>query len=732
MLLLSGQVELNPGPYKPKYPCQICSKAVKWGDRALACDNCDQWYHVTCMTMSSEEYHHLANTSTTWICKICNAPNYSKLYDSISTDENSFSSLSSHDSENSDLGMDSSNSSLGSPIATSSPKRPTYQSPKRTIKSLRVVVLNFQSIKNKVNETQVLIDSSDPDIIIGTETWLNKDISSAEVLPTNFQVFRNDRQDSHGGVLIAVRDDITCSPVLISQKVELVSVKLHLNRVKSIIISSFYRPPNATQDTYSQAAADELSKLRTDHPKSDFWVGGDFNLPDIDWSSLTVTSTQYPHSMSEMYLDIVRHCSVEQMINFPTRGSKTLDIFLTSSPGLIDRCKPLPGVGDHDAILIDTLIKPRRVKPSPRTIYLWDKANMEELKAGVTCYVTEFNSTTFTSTNSMWTSFRDNILGPLDKHVPHKLTRSRFTNPWMDTTTRRLARRKNRAFKKAKTTGRARDHRRYLKLKTTCQKSIRQAHNNYMRDIISPDATQNPKKFWSFIKGKKQESSGVAPLRHEDGTLHSNSQTKAEILNTQFKSVFTKEVLSTMPDKGDSPYSPMEPINVTVEGVLKLLQNIKPHKATGPDSIPARLLKELSHQLAPALTRIYRDTLEAGEVPDDWKMAHIVPIFKKGDKSKASNYRPVSLTAICSKLMEHILHSNIITHLERHSILTEAQHGFRSRRSCETQLIYTVHELARGLSEGKQIDAILLDFSKAFDKVPHERLLYKLHYYGGP
>ena len=111
-------------------------------------------------------------------------------------------------------------------------------------------------------------------------------------------------------------------------------------------------------------------------------------------------------------------------------------------------------------------------------------------------------------------------------------------------------------------------------------------------------------------------------------------------------------------------------------------------------------------------------------------MAHIVPIFKKGDKSKASNYRPVSLTVICSKLMENILHSNIITNLEQPSILTEVQHGFRSRRSCENQVIYTVHELARSLSEGKQIDALLLHLSKAFDKVPHEQLLYKLHYCG--
>jgi hypothetical protein len=233
-----------------------------------------------------------------------------------------------------------------------------------------------------------------------------------------------------------------------------------------------------------------------------------------------------------------------------------------------------------------------------------------------------------------------------------------------------------------------------------------------MRDIISPDAAKNPKKFWSFIKGKKQESSGVSPLRQTDGTLNSNPHTKAEILNCPFKSVFTKEDMSSMTDKGDSPHNTMDPIIVTIPGVEKLLKNIKPYKATGPDSIPARLLNELSVQLAPVLTYIYQKSITAGEVPDDWKMAHAVPIF------------------ICSKLMEHILHSNIMSHFEKHAILTEAQHGFRSRRSCESQLIYTVHELTKGLSEGKQIDIILLDFSKAFDKVPHERLIHKLHYYG--
>ena len=101
-----------------------------------------------------------------------------------------------------------------------------------------------------------------------------------------------------------------------------------------------------------------------------------------------------------------------------------------------------------------------------------------------------------------------------------------------------------------------------------------------------------------------------------------------------------------MPDKGDSPHNTMDPIIVTTSGIEQLLKTIKPYKATGPDSIPARLLNELSVQLAPALTYIYQKSITTGEVPDDWTMAHVVPIFKKGDRSKSSNNKPVSLTSI--------------------------------------------------------------------------------------
>lgn len=105
-------------------------------------------------------------------------------------------------------------------------------------------------------------------------------------------------------------------------------------------------------------------------------------------------------------------------------------------------------------------------------------------------------------------------------------------------------------------------------------------------------------------------------------------------------------------------------------------------------------------------------------------------MFKKGDRHKPANYRPVSLTSICCKILEHIVHSHVMSHLDSHQMFNDAQHGFRKSHSCESQLILTIQDLASGLNDGEQIDAVLLDFSKAFDKVPHQRLLEKLQHYG--
>ena len=178
------------------------------------------------------------------------------------------------------------------------------------------------------------------------------------------------------------------------------------------------------------------------------------------------------------------------------------------------------------------------------------------------------------------------------------------------------------------------------------------------------------------------------------------------------------------------PYPDIGPISVTEPGVQKLLLNIVESKSSGPDNIPNRLLKELAIELAPILTSLFNQSLAEGAVPLDWTNANIAPIYKKEDKHLASNYRPVSLTCVCSKLLEHIVVKHIMDHLDHHTILTDLQHGFRRNRSCTTQLLMTVADLDSYHDSNIQVDINILDFSKAFDVVSHRKLLAKIGHYG--
>jgi hypothetical protein len=187
--------------------------------------------------------------------------------------------------------------------------------------------------------------------------------------------------------------------------------------------------------------------------------------------------------------------------------------------------------------------------------------------------------------------------------------------------------------------------------------------------------------------------------------------------------VFTKKNLNNCPNKGNSPYQAMSDIKINCKGVTKLLKNQNIHKTTGPDSIPSFILKSAADQLVLILTDIFQTTIDTGEVPQDWRDANIVPLFKKDERYLASNYSPVSLTSITCIILEHIVHSNIIDHFDKNKILTNPQHGFRKKRSYESKLIVTIHEIASKLEKGSQVvDIILLDFAKAFDKVPHQNM----------
>ena len=147
----------------------------------------------------------------------------------------------------------------------------------------------------------------------------------------------------------------------------------------------------------------------------------------------------------------------------------------------------------------------------------------------------------------------------------------------------------------------------------------------------------------------------------------------------------------------------MGEITVDPKGVLKLLNNLNIHKVSWPDGLSARVLKECSSEISPMLALIYNESLAPSTVPDDWRQANVAPVFKKGEKYNAADYRPVSLTCICCKTLEHIIVSNIIKHLAFGSILADCQHDFRSQRSCEIQLVQFYNDMVSNLDGARDL-----------------------------
>ena len=174
----------------------------------------------------------------------------------------------------------------------------------------------------------------------------------------------------------------------------------------------------------------------------------------------------------------------------------------------------------------------------------------------------------------------------------------------------------------------------------------------------------------------------------------------------------------------------MASIVLNIDEIKTLLSKIDENKAAGPDDIYGKILKEGSDSIALALYLIFNRSLNFCELPEDWKIAHVVPVFKKGSKDDVGNYRPVSLTSLVVKILEKLLKSRIENHLEDKKILNNTQHGFRKGKSCQSNLLEFMEVITDWVDGGDPVDIIYMDLSKAFDKVPHARLMYKLMHCG--
>jgi len=512
--------------------------------------------------------------------------------------------------------------------------------------------------------------------------------------------------------------------------------KLQILNNRPLYICSFYRPPNNNaipisilKDSLSDIFNNETSQL------PQILLAGDFNSPSISWTDgigQVNPNPTYGTEVNQLLLESVNEFGLDQLVTEPTRGGNILDLLFSTNSESIDNVEVIPGMSDHEAVYCELTLKNRPESDDIKhPIFLYDRGNMTQLKLDLSAFQTEFlTSDPYSNTvQENWESFKQAINTAINENIPQTMSRATKELPWITRNIKRQMKQRKRLYNKAKHLQTAEAWQDYRTAKNNVTTLIRESHKNYQNKMFSNDSGINYKKFWKYIKTVRKDSHGIAPLKVDNSLVH-HSEGQAEILNKQFQSVFTKEDLSDVPECSGSAVPPLHNVTISIDGVKKLLSTLDSSKSCGPDNIPARILKYCSDEIAPILTVIFTQSLNSGNLPEDWLTANITPIFKKGDRAHPTNYRPISLTSICCKLLEHILYHCITEHLNTYQILSDKQYGFRPNHSCESQLLRVVEEIQLAMDHHLSVDLIFIDFRKAFDTVPHQRLLKKLHHYG--
>ena len=284
-----------------------------------------------------------------------------------------------------------------------------------------------------------------------------------------------------------------------------------------------------------------------------------------------------------------------------------------------------------------------------------------------------------------------------------------------------------------KHTGKDKDYEAYKEALNAATNEVRKSKLNFEHKLAQ-NIKSDSKSFYAYVRSKQNVRDKVGPLEDNFGNIVTQGFLMAEELNMHFSSVFTREDTSSLPVPETkfrgSEGERLGQLVVTPEVVASKINNMKENKSPGVDGISPKILKETVEQISTPLAHVFNMSLQEGIVSLEWKEANIVPLFKKGSRNKSVNYRPVSLTSVICKLLETIIRDHMMDFLVKHKLINPSQHGFLKARSCLTNLLCFFEEITKLVDEGSPVDIIYLDFQKAFDKVPHQRLILKLKSHG--
>ena len=601
---------------------------------------------------------------------------------------------------------------------------------------------------SKLNDFHGHILHAKPDVVILNETWLNKSVLDSEIFPNKcYKVFRRDRSNfSHptvtenrnkfkklgGGVVIAFRSDLDVRTTEHKiknggvAKAEILSVVLKSGSGHSVCFSTLYRVGTLGAENLSEVDRHLKSIISSKSINKHIFIG-DFNLNKTSWPLATSSC-----NIEKGFINLFNDLNFEQLINVPThKAGNTLDLLLCNHPSIISDIEVLP-LGsvcnsDHCSINFKVKLNCKRLKAPKRRIYNLKKADFKGLNH-------ELNSISWKNlladddVNVSLHKFESIFFSICDRFIPKVTVKSSFQPPWFDSELDSLCKAKNKLLNKKK--GTDNEETKYLideKIKKI-RKKFKKLSTQKKRDNIinDDDPALVKKKFWSFFKATSN-SCRIPETVHYGNKFRSKDSDVANLFNKFFSDQFSS------PSNYDIAVNfSNDPFSETVfdeSKIFDLLRKMNANKAAGPDGIQSKVIKCCARGLAKPLTFLFNKIFKSGKIPNSWKLANVVPVFKKGEKSSVTNYRPISLTSLPMKILEYCVKDLLMQQCEH--LIKDNQHGFRTNKSCLTQLLPYVDNLSVAMNNHSRIDAVYFDFAKAFDSVNHDLILHKLKYVFG-
>ena len=470
------------------------------------------------------------------------------------------------------------------------------------------------------------------------------------------------------------------------------------------------------------------------------FVTGDWNCPDICWQSFSSPADKIQDLLVEFACDF----GFTQLVTEPTRGANILDLVLANEPLLICdvRTKCPIGKSDHDAVYFcmvdDSDNSEGRCSSTDNhddnnnvtTVYVWDEADYDSISAHLLSVDWHEMLANNLTVDSLWSAFTETLQSAIDLYVPTRTVRAtnqRKKKPHVNypRNIRRAIARKRCLWRQHKINPQdaaLRDN--YRNAHHECRQLTREFEIKREREVVDAN---NIGKFYRFVNSRLACKSGVGTLLNSNKEHVTADGEKAKLLNEFFASVGVKDngvPLNTAREVPDSVN--LDTVQFTPEAITQAIRRIKPKSSPGPDGFPPSLIRNVASSLAYPLSMIYQSFMSVGKVPEQWKKATVIPIFKGGLASEPSNYRPISLTSIFSKIMERVITVRLLSYCKQHGLISKQQHGFMNKRSTVSNLLDCLDDWTCALMNRDSVVVAYIDFQKAFDSVCHAKLFSRL------